>query len=72
MSITCKSSVSQCLHSERRKRIAARTRQLNKPVLIDLEVLIQDRIKCLKDNSFVFLTYAYSKNSEHFTPYSFL
>uniref|UniRef100_A0A6E8VFP2 AAA+ ATPase domain-containing protein n=1 Tax=Anopheles coluzzii TaxID=1518534 RepID=A0A6E8VFP2_ANOCL len=67
-----KAAFTFALSDERRKRIAARTRQLNKPVLIDLEALIQDRIKCLKDNSFVFLTYAYSKNSEHFTPYSFL
>ncbi|XP_050078309.1 dynein axonemal heavy chain 6 [Anopheles maculipalpis] len=60
------------LSEERKKRIAARTRQLNIPVPIDLELLIEERIKHLKDNSFVFLTYAYSKNSEHFTPYSFL
>uniref|UniRef100_A0A182QLA9 Dynein heavy chain 6, axonemal n=1 Tax=Anopheles farauti TaxID=69004 RepID=A0A182QLA9_9DIPT len=67
-----KATFTFALGEERKKRIAARTRQLNIPVPIDLEALIEQRIKHLKDNSFVFLTYAYSKNSELFTPYSFL
>uniref|UniRef100_A0A182FSK0 AAA+ ATPase domain-containing protein n=1 Tax=Anopheles albimanus TaxID=7167 RepID=A0A182FSK0_ANOAL len=57
---------------ERKKRIAIRTRKLNTPQPIDLDVLIEDRIKQLKDNSFIFLSYAFSKSSELFTPYSFL
>uniref|UniRef100_A0A182J3V6 Uncharacterized protein n=1 Tax=Anopheles atroparvus TaxID=41427 RepID=A0A182J3V6_ANOAO len=51
---------------ERKKRIAARTRQLNIPVPIDLEVLIEDKIKQLKDNSFVFLSEVpFSKADKH-------
>ncbi|XP_049536716.1 dynein axonemal heavy chain 6 [Anopheles darlingi] len=57
---------------ERKKRIAARTRKLNTPQPIDLDVLIEDRIKQLKDNSFIFLTYAFSKSSEQFTPKTIL
>ncbi|XP_052869496.1 dynein axonemal heavy chain 6 [Anopheles cruzii] len=67
-----KATFTFALGEERKKRIAARTRQLNTPLPIDLEVLIEQRIKQLSDNSFVFLTYAYSKSSEQFTPYSFL
>ncbi|XP_050084093.1 dynein axonemal heavy chain 6 [Anopheles aquasalis] len=57
---------------ERKKRIAARTRKLNTPQPIDLDVLIEDRIKQLKDNSFIFLSYAFSKSSELFTPKTIL
>lgn len=58
--------------SERKKRIAARTQKLNKTTPVDVEELIENRVRNFKDNSFVFLTYAYPRSSERFGPYLFL
>ncbi|XP_001850815.2 dynein heavy chain 6, axonemal [Culex quinquefasciatus] len=60
------------LNDERKKRIAARTQKLNKTTPVDVEELIENRVKNFKDNSFVFLTYAYPRSSERFGPYLFL
>ncbi|XP_065087185.1 dynein axonemal heavy chain 6 [Ochlerotatus camptorhynchus] len=60
------------LNDDRKKRIAARTQNLPRPSPINIEELIEKRIKKFRDNSFVFLTYAFSRSSERFGPYLFL
>ncbi|XP_055643505.1 dynein axonemal heavy chain 6 [Toxorhynchites rutilus septentrionalis] len=57
---------------DRKKRIVARTTKLYKPTPINIDELIEKRIRRFRDNSFVFLTYAFSRSSERFGPYSFL
>lgn len=58
--------------SDRKKRIAARTQKFPRPSPINIEELIEKRIKKFKDSSFVFLTYAFPRSSERFGPYLFL
>lgn len=60
------------LNDERKKRIAARTLKLHQTSPIDVEELIEKRVRKFKDNSFIFLTYAYPRSSERFGPYLFL
>lgn len=40
------------------------------PPVVNLKVLVEERIRKLKDNTFVYLNYTVPKSSEHFTPYS--
>ncbi|XP_021708238.1 dynein heavy chain 6, axonemal [Aedes aegypti] len=60
------------VNEARKKRISARTQKLPKPSPINIEELIEKRIRKLKDNSFLFLTYAFPRCSERFGPYLFL
>lgn len=38
--------------------------------VVNLKVLVNERIRKLDDNSFVYLTYVHPKTSELFTPYT--
>lgn len=40
-----------------------------RPPVIDLNELIERKIKSFNDNRFIYLTYGVSKQSEYFTPY---
>ncbi|XP_058822007.1 dynein axonemal heavy chain 6 [Topomyia yanbarensis] len=59
-------------NDDRKKRIAARTMQLHQTTPINIEELIEKKIRKLRDNSFIFLTYAFPRSSEHFGAYKFL
>ncbi|XP_055549943.1 dynein axonemal heavy chain 6 [Wyeomyia smithii] len=57
---------------DRKKRIAARTLKLHQTLPINIEELIENRVKKFRDNSFIFLTYAFPRSSERFGPYNFI
>lgn len=65
-------SLTKVVFSDRKKRISARTQKLPQPTPINVEELIEKRIRKLRDNSFIFLTYAFPRCSERFGPYLFL
>lgn len=44
----------------------------NEDIIIDIEYLIETKIKNLKQNGFIYLMYSFPPTSEHFTPYSLM
>ena len=61
----------------RRRKLSATYKQnlieVKRPprvLTVDLEALIEGKIKKIKDNSFIYLSYAYPSSSEFFNAYS--